>query len=110
MKVKILMWSLNGDLNIGVFDRLGVIYGIGKSHVKTKSDSCEADALIPVSFIEVYVNYCIVARVDVLHLDEHAIEQEKKRLSEMYNNACSLAHYCHYQEEGFKLDYFEEVI
>lgn len=107
MKTKILMWSLNGDLSIGFFDRLKTAYDIGKSHAEAKRNGSD---LVSVSFIEVYVHHRVAARVDVIHLDEHAIEQEKKRLSEKYNNNCSLAHYCHFQEEGLKLDFFEEAI
>lgn len=110
METRIINWSLNGDLSIGYFEGLKMAYDMGLNRAKAKRLEEKYPEMVQVSFIEVYVRYNVLARVDVRHLDELQIEQEKKRLSEKFQNNCSLAHYCHYQEEGFKLDYFEEVI
>ncbi|WP_288637255.1 MULTISPECIES: hypothetical protein [Sphingobacterium] len=103
-------WSLNGDLSVGYFEGLKMAFDMGLNLTRSKSLEKNYPEMVEVSFIEVYVRHNVLARVDVRHMDTLQIEQEKKRLSEKFQNNCSLAHYCHYQEEGFKLDYFEEVI
>ncbi|MGJ1236379.1 hypothetical protein ACR789_13940 [Sphingobacterium siyangense] len=110
METKIINWSLNGDLSVGYFEGLKMAYYMGLNRARSKSLERKYPEMVEVSFIEVYVRHNVLARVDVRHMDTIQIEQEKKRLSEKFQHNCSLAHYCHYQEEGFKLDYFEEVI
>ncbi|HAF34218.1 MAG TPA: hypothetical protein DCG88_09305 [Sphingobacterium sp.] len=110
METKIMNWSLNGDLSVGYFEGLKMAFDMGLNLTRSKSLEKNYPEMVEVSFIEVYVRHNVLARVDVRHMDTLQIEQEKKRLSEKFQNNCSLAHYCHYQEEGFKLDYFEEVI
>ncbi len=110
METKIMNWSLNGDLSVGYFEGLKMAFDMGLNLTRSKSLEMNYPEMVEVSFIEVYVRHNVLARVDVRHMDTLQIEQEKKRLSEKFQNNCSLAHYCHYQEEGFKLDYFEEVI
>ncbi|MGJ1335693.1 MULTISPECIES: hypothetical protein [Sphingobacterium] len=110
METKIINWSLNGDLSVGYFEGLKMAYDMGLNRARSKSLERKYPEMVEVSFIEVYVRHNVLARVDVRHMNELQIEQEKRRLSDNFQNNCSLAHYRHYQEEGFKLDYFEEVI
>ncbi|MDR2274521.1 MAG: hypothetical protein LBF27_26680 [Sphingobacterium sp.] len=110
METKFINWSLNGDLSVGYFEGIKMAYDMGLNHAKSDSLERKYPELVEVSFIEVYVRHNVLARVDVRHMDTLQIEQEKKRLSEKFQNNCSLAHYCHYQEEDVKLDYFEELI
>ncbi|WP_454880631.1 hypothetical protein [Sphingobacterium detergens] len=110
MESKFFSWSLNSDLTIGIHDGLKMAFETEANRAKSKRIEENYPELLPVSFIEVYVQYKAVARVDVGHLNEQQIEYEKQRLSLKFNHQCAIAHYCHYQEQGLKLDFFEEAI